>query len=167
MRFLEAEVDSGQARVQFYRMARSLLLFALAFALTAARGASPTGIEGRWLTFDAATHERRSVVEIRRDGARVAGRVAELFLRKDEDPDPACDRCEGPERGRRIRGLEILALEAATDGAGFRGTVLDPEEGRTYRCTVTIEDEGRTLRLRGYVGLPIFGRTETWSRTAD
>jgi uncharacterized protein (DUF2147 family) len=126
-------------------------------------GESPRGIEGRWITSDSTTHERRSMIEIRRDGARAVGRIVELYLRKDEDQDPACNDCPGAARGRKIRGLEILSLEA-DPGGRFHGSVLDPEEGRVYRCTVTLEPEGRRLSLRGYVGLPLFGRTETWTR---
>jgi uncharacterized protein (DUF2147 family) len=42
--------------------------------------------------------------------------------------------------------------------------VLDPEAGRNYRCVVTILPGGTSLRLRGFIGLEIFGRDETWVR---
>ena len=63
----------------------------------------------------------------------------------------------------------IKALEKLADAFGDKmilgaGTVLDPEEGKVYRCVVTLESDGRRLVIRGYVGLPLFGRTEAWTR---
>jgi len=43
------------------------------------------------------------------------------------------------------------------------GEIYDPESGNTYSAKITLVDE-RTLELRGYVGIPLFGRTETWNR---
>ena len=126
--------------------------------------ADAAGLEGRWITFDGDTKAKRSVVEITRQGSGYSGRIVELFLQPGEPPDPVCDECPGEDRGRKMRGLAILALEREPDGPAFRGTVLDPEEGRVYRCVVTLESMGRRLALRGYVVLPIFGRSETWER---
>lgn len=73
------------------------------------------------------------------------------------NPDPAL-------RGRLLCGLRI--------GVGFiesdlqhaqEGHLYDPRSGRTYRGTMTAE--GDVLKLRGFVGIKLFGRTETWTRT--
>jgi uncharacterized protein (DUF2147 family) len=121
-------------------------------------------IEGRWVTFDEDTNAKRAVVEITRLERRATGRIVELFSKPGEDPNPVCENCPGSARGRRIRGLEILEVEAADSGPTYRGTVLDPEEGRRYRCVVTILPDGRHLRLRGFIGLEIFGRDDVWAR---
>jgi uncharacterized protein (DUF2147 family) len=121
-------------------------------------------IEGRWVTFDSDTKEKRAVVEIVREGRRATGRIVKLFLRPGEDPDPVCDNCQGADRDQRIRGLTVLAVESDGDGASYRGTVLDPEEGRSYRCVVRLLPGGKQLQLRGFVGLEIFGRNEIWIR---
>ena len=138
--------------------------FALVHAV-AAPGAPANGIEGRWVTFDDATRAPRSIVEIVRDGGRVTGRIVEIYSKPGEDPDPICEACAGADRGRKIRGLAILKMEADADGLHFNGTVLDPENGKVYQGVVTLESDGKRLVLRGYVLLPIFGRTETWSRS--
>jgi uncharacterized protein (DUF2147 family) len=57
-----------------------------------------------------------------------------------------------------LRGLRGLGSEY--DG----GTILDPDEGRTYRCGARLLDGGRKLELRAYVGISLFGRTQTWAR---
>jgi uncharacterized protein (DUF2147 family) len=125
--------------------------------------AEPAPIEGRWITFDD-TNQKRAVIEIVREGRLATGRIVELFLKPGEDPDPVCENCPGAFRGRRIRGLVILAVEAEENGMSYRGTVLDPEEGSNYRCVVTLLPDGKRLRLRGFVALEIFGRSEVWVR---
>jgi len=46
------------------------------------------------------------------------------------------------------------------------GTIQDPNNGKTYRCIVTYVDEN-TLKVRGYIGVSLTGRTETWTRKED
>lgn len=121
------------------------------------------GIAGRWTTLDGEGHERAVVEVVERDG-RASGHIVELFLRPGEEKDPTCDECPGEAHGRKIRGLEILTLRREEGAMRWRGRVLDPEEGRTYRCVATLAAEGKRLILRGYVGLELFGRTETWVR---
>ena len=80
------------------------------------------------------------------------------------DPEPLCERCEGAQRHQPIVGMTILrGLRREGDGYGS-GTILDPDEGRTYRCRALLIEGGRKLELRGYVGLPLFGRTQVWLR---
>jgi uncharacterized protein (DUF2147 family) len=43
------------------------------------------------------------------------------------------------------------------------GTIYDPENGNNYNCVITLEDEN-TLKVRGYIGIQLFGRTDTWKR---
>jgi uncharacterized protein (DUF2147 family) len=47
------------------------------------------------------------------------------------------------------------------------GTVYDPHNGKTYKGKIYYRPETDTLELRGYVGIPLFGRTETWTRLKD
>ena len=43
------------------------------------------------------------------------------------------------------------------------GTILDPKSGKTYSCYITFEDEN-TLKVRGYIGFSLLGRTQKWIR---
>jgi len=148
------------------RSARILaaLLAVAVDAFPALAAAETASIEGRWVTFDGDTSQKRAVIEIVRVDRRATGWIVELFLKPGEDPDPVCENCSGEARGRRIRGLTILAVDADDSGASYRGTVLDPEQGRSYRCVVTVLPGGMRLRLRGFIGLEIFGRDEIWAR---
>jgi len=138
---------------------------ALLFLAVGPAVASGVAIVGRWTTYDEATSQPRAVIEIVGEGSRLRGRIAELFTALDGDADPVCEKCSGKERGHRIRGLSILDVSADAIDGRFRGTALDPGEGRIYEVVVTPSSDGKQLRLRGFVGLEIFGRTETWTRT--
>ena len=100
------------------------------------------------------------------DEAKLCGRVLWLRSPLDEDgcalrdvhnPDPAL-------RARQVEGLEVLrGLTQREDGTWADGSVYDPASGYTYRCQLALEGNDR-LRLRGYVGVPLIGRTTTWTR---
>jgi uncharacterized protein (DUF2147 family) len=79
-------------------------------------------------------------------------------LRDERNPDPSL-------RSRAIEGLEILqGLEQSPqdENVWVGGTIYDPTSGTTYRCRLTVE--GDRVHVRGYVGVPLFGRTATWIR---
>ena len=44
------------------------------------------------------------------------------------------------------------------------GEILDPDNGKTYRCKMTLSDDGKELNVRGYIGISLIGRTQTWHR---
>ena len=44
------------------------------------------------------------------------------------------------------------------------GEILDPNNGKTYKVRMTPKDDGKTLAVRGYIGAPLLGRTQTWVR---
>jgi len=74
------------------------------------------------------------------------------------NPDPKL-------RARPIIGLAIVhGLRYAGDGSWGGGTIYDPETGKTYRSKAAIADGGETLKLRGYIGISLFGRTSQWKR---
>ncbi len=61
-------------------------------------------------------------------------------------------------QSRQVLGIELLSGFSHDDGLYIGGTIYDPESGNTYNCKITIE--GKHLRVRGYIGISIFGRTE-------
>jgi uncharacterized protein (DUF2147 family) len=127
-------------------------------------GALAAEIEGRWAVFDSDTAQRLSTVEITRDDNRLVGRILELFLSADLPQNPVCTLCKGDERDRKILGMQMLWVQPTSDGTRYAGTALDPGEGQIYQCIVTIDRTGKRLSIRGYVGIPLFGRSEDWLR---
>lgn len=133
-------------------------------APTLGLAAENAGIAGRWYALDSDSLTKRALVVIAPDGNEFVGTVNEIFAQPGDDLDPVCGQCEGLDHNRKIRGLAILFLNALGTNGEYRGRILDPEEGKVYRCVVTPDSAGRRLNIRGYVGIPILGRTETWVR---
>lgn len=121
--------------------------------------ASPAGL---WQTVDDKTGEPRAVVRIDVVDGSLVGTLERLLLRPDEGADPICIRCDGPLKGRRVIGLDVLSGFAREgEGAWSGGRLLDPHTGKTYSGRLWLE-RGSVLKVRAYAGL--FRRTQTWRR---
>ena len=140
-----------------------LLLLALLWPFAAV--AEDPGPTGTWQTIDDDSGEVRSLVEITEQDGELRGRVVAII--DPPVPDPVCKACEGARQGEPIKGMEILWGLTREDGAWTGGRVLDPESGKIYKARAELADEGQKLKLRGYVGVSLFGRTQTWQRASE
>ena len=120
---------------------------------------SPTG---DWNTIDDATGKSKSIVEIREENGKLYGTIEKLF--DPPVPHPTCYLCSGAMKDRPLVGLQVLWGFKQSGGQWSGGQVLDPETGKIYRASLSLEDGGKKLRLHGYVGVPLFGRTQHWQR---
>lgn len=141
----------------FAALCFGLLLPTMASAEAAPSSSTLNGVEGVWVTADG-----DGWVEIRRDGelyhGAIVGPTNDGRL-DDENPDPAL-------RDRPLFGLRILeGFKDAGEGKWKDGTIYDPNNGKTYSCVIELEDD-ETLKVRGFIGLSLFGRTERWTRKA-
>jgi uncharacterized protein (DUF2147 family) len=139
--------------------ALSLVIVALALLLTAAAQAASGGdrLVGIWVT-----PERDRIEIFRRDGryhGRPSVRPGAPQRLDANNPDPSL-------RGRSLAEVMILENFTYDDDKWTGGTIYDPKNGKTYRCVIGLEGE-RELQIRGYVGIPLFGRTEVWQRAVD
>jgi uncharacterized protein (DUF2147 family) len=109
-------------------------------------------------------------VEISQCGEGLCGRVVWLRSPFDEDGCELRDRNNPSSelRTRSIVGLEVLRTTGLTtsDQDAEICQVYDPVSGRTYHCQFWLDGDDR-LRLRGYLGVPLFGRTTTWLRVGS
>jgi len=119
-----------------------------------------TDIEGRWLT-----QEGDGWITIQIVGDSLEGSVAGSPDPKQREEREFDDRNPDPNlRTRRLDGLTIMTgFEYDGDGRWSGGTVYDPNSGKTYKCTVKQLDTN-TLKIRGFIGISLFGRSETWTR---
>ena len=122
--------------------------------------AEKTDVEGRWLT-----QEGDGWITIQIVGDSLEGSVAGSPDPKQREERKFDDRNSDPSlRTRRLDGLTIMTGFAYEgDGHWSGGTVYDPNSGKTYKCTVKQLDTN-TLKIRGFIGISIFGRSETWTR---
>ena len=66
---------------------------------------------------------------------------------------------------RQWRATAGLTVQSADDKAVFEGgDILDPNNGKVYRVRLKVIDNGARLEVRGYIGTPMLGRTQTWVR---
>lgn len=134
----------------------------LAAALHAQQPATPIGL---WQTVDDATKQPKSHVRIIDSNGMLYGRVEKLL-----DPakaDARCDACTDDRKGQPVVGMTILrdAKKSARDDALWEGgEILDPNNGKTYKARLQVKDGGKSLEVRGYIGTPLLGRTQTWVR---
>lgn len=144
---------------------KTLLAAAVLLAATGAAYAQSSPV-GLWKTIDDKTKKERSLVRIvEAAGGVLVGRI-EKRLDPEARPDAVCDKCSDDRKGRPMDGLEIIrgVKKADSEGLWDGGHILDPEEGKVYKVRLTPADGGRKLDVRGYIGAPLLGRTQTWIR---
>jgi uncharacterized protein (DUF2147 family) len=119
---------------------------------------------GRWKTIDDVTGDAKSVVNIWEENGKLFGRIQKIVTPDPHDLNPKCEDCKGEQKGKPVIGLRIL-WDLQKDGDGWSGgTILDPETGKTYKCLLSLEDGGKKLKVRGFIGVSLVGRTQYWLR---
>lgn len=119
---------------------------------------------GTWKTIDDDTGKPRSLVTIWTAQGKLYGKIDKLFPAPGDVEDPRCTECEGALKDKAIVGLRFLWDLEFDDGEWTDGYILDPATGTEYKCTVVLAGGGKKLKVRGYVGFSLIGRTQTWLR---
>ncbi|HEY0974217.1 MAG TPA: DUF2147 domain-containing protein [Solimonas sp.] len=151
-------------RIATADMRTALLVLTCLFAglLPPSVWAADGGPVGTWKTVDDKTGKEKALIEIRERSGVLHGRIVHLF--DPSKPNPLCEKCEGERRDQPIRGLEVL-WGLKPDGDHWSGgQILDPEEGQIYKASLRLADGGEALEVRGYIGVSLLGRTQTWVR---
>ena len=124
-----------------------------------AQGAS--SVTGRWYT-----ENEESVVKIYEKNGKYYGKLVWLEEPRDENGDIKRDdnNPNKSKRNQKLAGLEILKdFEYTGNGKWENGTIYDPDNGKTYKAKIELDGNDK-LDLRGYIGVPAFGRTTVWKR---
>ncbi|WP_457446878.1 DUF2147 domain-containing protein [Roseateles sp. P5_E4] len=139
---------------------RNLLLILLLAAGAARADADPRGL---WLTASGNLE-----VRVAPCGAALCGKVARVIANQSMSrPGEAMAADAQPAQ----EGMDVLSdflpseRETQPDGRSavteWRGRIFNRENGKTYDCLMSLGPTGE-LKLRAYVGLPLFGRTQAW-----
>lgn len=134
-----------------------LVLFTTLYVSAIAQNAN--AIVGKWLS---ATGEGQ--IEVYKKGDKFFGKLSWIKFPNDEQGKPKVDKLN-PDPALRTRpelGLELLQNFTYDDGTYKDGTIYDPKSGKTYSCKMTLN--GNVLKIRGYIGISLLGRTEEWTR---
>jgi uncharacterized protein (DUF2147 family) len=133
-----------------------ILAFTAIFISNAAFAKSPAGT---WTTIDDTTGKKRAVVEVSVQNGVLHGTIIEVF--KQAGDTGLCHNCPGAFKGKPVKGLQFLwGLKEDSDGEWSGGHILDPKTGKIYKAKLSLE--GDKLLVRGYVGISLLGRTQTW-----
>jgi len=115
---------------------------------------------GRWKTINEDTNAVESVVQIELKNNELKGKIVSLV----DQSNPLCTECKGVQKGQPILGMEILNGFKKNGSTWQGGKILDPSNGEQYNATIAVIDNGSKLKVRGYIGFAIFGRTQVWLR---
>lgn len=123
---------------------------------------NPDAIVGVWKT-----GEGNAMVRIYKNGDKYQGKV--VWLKEPIDPEtgkPKLDKNHPDEsvRSRPIMGLiNIWGFVYKGDKVWEEGNIYDPKNGNNYSCTIKMEN-ANTIEVRGFIGVSLIGRTDTWTR---
>lgn len=124
---------------------------------------SPVGL---WRSIDDATQQPKAEIRISQTAAGTLSGVVERSLQNNPNTEPNCTLCTDDRKDKPKIGMEIIRGGQQSDGKAVweGGKILDPENGKNYSLRLTPIDGGKKLEVRGFIGAPILGRTQTWIR---
>jgi uncharacterized protein (DUF2147 family) len=142
-------------------MKKLLLSFALLLAISISGIGQVSKIVGKWKTIDDKDGSAKSIVLVfKATNGKYYGKIEKLF----KEPEKLCTECEGANKGKPVMGMMIINNMVESDGKLTGGTILDPKNGKVYKCKIEVLDNGAKLKIRGYKGISLVGRTEYWNR---
>lgn len=137
--------------MKYIQFIASFIITSTVFAQT------PVGV---WKNIDDSDGKEKSHIEIYEENGKLYGKVIKLL--------PAativsCKKCKGDKRDAPLLNMVILRDLKQKDDQWTDGKILDPAKGKEYSCLIALEDSN-TLKVRGYIGKPLFGRSQYWYR---
>ena len=129
---------------------------------SASRAGDVTSPLGAWTTIDDSSGKARGVVRIYLESGKYFGKLEKSFRPGAETR--RCTQCVDERKDKPVLGLVIIRNMTPGDEGYSGGDILDPDNGSVYHCKFTLENGGMKLRVRGYIGISLFGRTQVWER---
>ena len=128
------------------------------FYVSSAIAKSPVG---DWITIDDKTGKKHSEVHLSLSQNELSGKIMRVYAEAGDTG--ICKLCPGEFKNKPIKNLVFIwGLKENNDGSWGGGEILDPKTGKIYH--VRMLQKRDKLYVRGYVGLPILGRTQIWER---
>lgn len=118
-------------------------------------------IFGKWKSIDTKTGKTEAIIEVFKEENKAYAKIIEIL--NPADKDKICIYCKGKNKNKPILGMVILDGLKKNGDEWSGGKIIDPKNGNIYKCYIKLKDAS-TLKLRGYIGISLFGRTEYWKR---
>ena len=142
------------------------LMAVLSLGLLSAAAHGQTTPAGLWKTIDDETKKEKSLIRITETNGMFTGKLEKL-LDPGSKADAICDKCTDERQDKPLVGMALIKgvrLSDSDKALWDGGEILDPANGKTYKVRLVPGDGGKTLGVRGYIGAPMIGRTQTWLR---
>ena len=126
-----------------------------------AADASPVGL---WKNIDDVSGKPKALIRISENKGELEGRIEQLFRPAGEEQNPKCVKCEGVLKDQPIVGMVFMSGLKKSGDEYNGGEILDPDNGKVYKSKLTLVDGGKKVNVRGYIGIPMLGRSQVWVR---
>jgi len=95
------------------------------------------------------------------------GKIVKTFPKPGDPVNPLCTRCPGDQKNQPSVGLTLIKGMQRKGLSFTNGSILDPRDGSIYNARMDLSPDGQRLMMRGYLGIEMFGQTQTWRRLPD
>lgn len=136
-------------------------------AVVADSSQAMTSPVGYWQTIDDKTNQPKSIVKLFVLQGKLYGRIMQVNYQPGHGPADVCDKCTGVRQNQLILGMVFmwgLVPDPSEANHWIDGQVVDPKVGSQYNSELSLVDNGQTIKMLGYMGSTLFGRTQTWHR---
>ncbi|MES2060817.1 MAG: DUF2147 domain-containing protein [Bacteroidota bacterium] len=135
-------------------------VIAIALCSISASAQNADAILGKWLSANG-----EGQIQIYKKESKFFGKLSWIKVPNDDSGKPKADD-HNPDKNlqsRPVLGIELLKnFTFDGDNVYEDGTIYDPKSGKTYSCKMTLK--GDVLKIRGYIGISLLGRSENWTR---
>ncbi|MEN3274628.1 MAG: hypothetical protein V7631_418 [Massilia sp.] len=144
-------------------LTKASVIVAMLFTSAAAWAQNNSAV-GLWKTIDDETGKPKALVRVTEENGTLQGKIEKLFRGPNEEQNPVCTKCTDSRKNQPMIGMTIVSGLKKNGDEYTGGEILDPAAGKVYKSKATLRDGGQKLEVRGYIGAPMFGRSQVWQR---